>query len=165
MVSIIIPNKDHVDDLDRCLKSIYEKSTYQNFEVLVVEGSSEKQETFAYYTQAEYSRKNLRVLYWKKDFNPAAMYNFAAAQAKGEYLLFLDNDVEVITPDWMEEMLGYCQQETIGIVGAKLYYPNDMRELFLEWERIMQLIMYSREQTERFLPVEEEQILFRMSVL
>lgn len=125
MVSIIIPNKDHVDDLDRCLKSIYEKSTYQNFEVLVVEGSSEKQETFAYYTQAEYSRKNLRVLYWKKDFNPAAMYNFAAAQAKGEYLLFLDNDVEVITPDWMEEMLGYCQQETIGIVGAKLYYPND----------------------------------------
>lgn len=124
-ISIIIPNKDHVDDLDRCLKSIYEKSTYKNFEIIIVENNSEKQETFAYYTQAEYSRKNLRVLYWHKHFNYAAINNYAAAQAKGEYLLFLNNDVEIITPDWMEEMLGYCQQESIGIVGAKLYYPND----------------------------------------
>lgn len=125
LVSIIIPNKDHIDDLDRCLKSVYEKSTYRNFEVLVVENNSEEQETFAYYAQIQQARKNLQVLYWKKEFNYAAINNYAVPYAKGEYLLFLNNDVEVITPDWMEEMLGYCQRDDVGIVGAKLYYPND----------------------------------------
>lgn len=125
MVSIVIPNKDHIDDLDRCLKSIYEKSTYQNFEVILVENNSTQQETFDYYAQAEQTRENLRVLYWKDRFNYAAINNFGVKQAKGEYLLFLNNDVEVITPDWIEEMLGYCQRKDVGIAGAKLYYPND----------------------------------------
>lgn len=125
MVSVIIPNKDHIDDLDRCLNSIYEKSTYQNFEVIIVENNSTEKETFAYYVQAEQTRKNLKVLYWKDHFNYAAINNFGVRHAAGEYFLFLNNDVEVITPDWIEEMLGYCQREEIGIVGAKLYYPDN----------------------------------------
>lgn len=125
LVSIIIPNKDHIDDLDRCLRSVYEKSTYQNFEVIVVENNSTEKETFAYYVQAEQARKNLKVLYWKKHFNYAAINNFGVKHARGEYLLFLNNDVEVITPGWIEEMLGYCQRSDVGAVGAKLYYPND----------------------------------------
>ena len=125
LVSIIIPTKDHIDDLERCLNSIYEKSTYQNFEIILVENNSTEKETFAYYEQIQQARKNLKVLYWKKAFNYAAINNYAVEYANGEYLLFLNNDVEVITPDWIEEMLGYCQQESVGIVGAKLYYPND----------------------------------------
>lgn len=125
LVSIIIPNKDHIDDLDRCLKSIYEISTYDNFEVLIVENNSNNQETFAYYEQTQKMRENLKVLYWKEHFNYAAINNFGVKSAQGEFLIFLNNDIEVITPDWIEEMLGYCQREEVGIVGAKLYYPND----------------------------------------
>lgn len=125
LVSIIIPNKDHIQDLDRCLSSVYEKSTYKNFEVILVENNSTREETFAYYEKAEQEHKNLRVLYWKEHFNYAAINNFGVSQSKGEFLLFLNNDVEVITPDWIEEMLGYCQREDTGAVGAKLYYPND----------------------------------------
>ncbi len=125
MVSIIIPNKDHTGDLNLCLSSIYEKSTYQNFEILIVENNSEKPETFAYYEEISGKYPRLQVLTWKKEFNFAAINNFAAEQAKGEYLLFLNNDVEIITPRWLEEMLQLCQQEQVGMVGAKLYYPDN----------------------------------------
>lgn len=125
LVSIIIPNKDHIDDLDRCIKSIYEISTYKNFEILIVENNSSQQETFAYYEQIQQTRKNLKVLYWKEHFNYAAINNFGVKYAQGDFFIFLNNDIEVITPEWMEEMLGYCQREEVGIVGAKLYYPND----------------------------------------
>lgn len=125
LVSIIIPNKDHIDDLERCLKSIYEISTYDNFEVLIVENNSSSQETFLYYEQVQKTWENLKVLYWKEHFNYAAINNFGVKSAQGEFLIFLNNDIEVITPDWIEEMLGYCQREEVGIVGAKLYYPND----------------------------------------
>lgn len=128
LVSIIIQNQDHIDELDRCLNSVYEKSTYSDFEVLVVETNSSSDKTFAYYVQAEQTKKNLRVLYGKKEFGRAAVYNFGAAHASGEYLLFLDNHTQVITPDWIEEMLGYCQREEVGVVGAKLYSPEDTIE-------------------------------------
>lgn len=124
-ISIIIPNKDHTEDLELCLSSIAEKSTYQNYEILVVENNSTEEKTFAYYREAEKTYENLRVLTWKDEFNYAAINNFAAREAAGEYLLFLNNDVEVITPEWMEEMLGFCQQPDVGIVGAQLYYPDD----------------------------------------
>lgn len=124
-ISIIIPNKDHVKDLDRCLTSIYEKSTYQNYEVIVVENNSTEEETFVYYEQIQHAHENLKVICWKDIFNYAAINNEAARQATGEYLIFLNNDVEVITENWMEEMLGYCQRDDVGIVGAKLYYPDD----------------------------------------
>ena len=124
-VSIIIPNKDHVEDLDKCLKSIWEKTTYDNYEIIVVENNSEEKETFAYYEMLHNLKENIKVITWKKEFNYAAINNYAVSYSQGEYLLFLNNDVEIITEGWIEEMLGYCQREDVGIVGAKLFYPDD----------------------------------------
>ena len=125
MVSIIIPNKDHTDDLELCLFSMSRKSTYRNYEVLIVENNSEKEETFEYYKKLPERYPRVRVLTWEKEFNYSAINNFAAEEAQGEYLLFLNNDVEILTPDWIEEMLQNCQQENVAAVGAKLYYPDD----------------------------------------
>ena len=125
MVSIIIPNKDHTDDLELCLFSMSRKSTYRNYEVLIVENNSEKEETFEYYKKLPERYPKVRVLTWEKEFNYSAINNFAAKEAQGEYLLFLNNDVEILTPDWIEEMLQNCQQENVAAVGAKLYYPDD----------------------------------------
>lgn len=120
LVSIIIPNKDEKEALKKCIDSIFEKSTYENFEILIVENNSETEEIFSYYR--ELSRQDrIRLLKWKKPFNYSAINNYAASKAKGEYLLFLNNDMEVISPNWMEEMLGHCQRPDTGIVGAKLY--------------------------------------------
>ena len=125
MVSIIIPNKDHTDDLELCLFSMSRKSTYRNYEILIVENNSEKEETFEYYKKLPERYPKVRVLTWEKEFNYSAINNFAAEEAQGEYLLFLNNDVEILTPDWIEEMLQNCQQENVAAVGAKLYYPDD----------------------------------------
>jgi len=125
LISVIIPNKDHTDDLELCLFSMTRKSTYRNYEILIVENNSEKEETFEYYRKLPDRYPKARVLTWEKEFNYSAINNFAAKEAKGEYLLFLNNDVEILTPDWMEEMLQNCQQENVAAVGAKLYYPDD----------------------------------------
>lgn len=125
LISVIIPNKDHTDDLELCLFSMTRKSTYRNYEILIVENNSEKEETFEYYRKLLDRYPKARVLTWEKEFNYSAINNFAAKEAKGEYLLFLNNDVEILTPDWMEEMLQNCQQENVAAVGAKLYYPDD----------------------------------------
>lgn len=125
LISVIIPNKDHTDDLELCLFSMTRKSTYRNYEILIVENNSEKEETFEYYRKLPDRYPKARVLTWEKEFNYSAINNFAAQEAKGEYLLFLNNDVEILTPDWMEEMLQNCQQENVAAVGAKLYYPDD----------------------------------------
>ena len=125
LISVIIPNKDHTDDLELCLFSMTRKSTYRNYEILIVENNSEKEETFEYYRKLPDRYPKARVLTWEKEFNYSAINNFAAKEAKGEYLLFLNNDVELLTPDWMEEMLQNCQQENVAAVGAKLYYPDD----------------------------------------
>ena len=125
LISVIIPNKDHTDDLELCLFSMTRKSTYRNYEILIVENNSEKEETFEYYRKLPDRYPKARVLTWEKVFKYSAINNFAAKEAKGEYLLFLNNDVEILTPDWMEEMLQNCQQENVAAVGAKLYYPDD----------------------------------------
>lgn len=125
LISVIIPNKDHTDDLELCLFSMTRKSTYRNYEILIVENNSEKEETFEYYKKLPDRYPKARVLTWEKEFNYSAINNFAAKEAKGEYLLFLNNDVEILKPDWMEEMLQNCQQEDVAVVGAKLYYPDD----------------------------------------
>lgn len=125
LISVIIPNKDHTDDLELCLFSMTRKSTYRNYEILIVENNSEKEGTFEYYKKLPDRYPKARVLTWEKEFNYSAINNFAAKEAKGEYLLFLNNDVEILTPDWMEEMLQNCQQEDVAAVGAKLYYPDD----------------------------------------
>ena len=125
LISIIIPNKDHIEDLELCISSIEEKSTWKNYEILVVENNSEDKKTFAYYEELKHRYENVRILVWKKEFNYSAINNFAVRESRGEYLLFLNNDVEIITPSWMEEMLQICQQDGVGMTGAKLYYPDD----------------------------------------
>ncbi|MDO4490408.1 MAG: glycosyltransferase family 2 protein [Lachnospiraceae bacterium] len=125
LISVIIPNKDHIDDLDKCLKSIYEVTTYKNFEIVIVENNSTEKETFSYYEQIQNLHSNIRVITWKDEFNYAAIHNFAVPYCQGEYLLLLNNDTSIITPDWMEKMLQYAQREDVGAVGAKLYFPDD----------------------------------------
>lgn len=124
LVSILIPNKDHVEELMDCIDSIREKSTYQNYEIIIVENGSTEPVTFAYYKKLE-QEKAAGVLEWKGGFNYSAINNFAIHQAKGEYVLLLNNDIEVITPEWIEEMLMYVQQKEIGAAGAMLYYYDD----------------------------------------
>ena len=124
-VSVIIPNKDHREDLEKCVTSIEEKTTYSNYEIIVVENNSELPETFAFYEELQRRYPNVRVVTWKGPFNYSSINNYGAEYATGDYLLLLNNDIEVISPGWMAEMLGYCQREDVGIVGAKLYYSDD----------------------------------------
>ena len=123
LISIIIPNKDEKESLEACLKSIWEKTTYKNYEIIVVENNSTSDEIFRYYK--EISKKGVRLLRWKKEFNYSAINNFGAAHAKGEFLLFLNNDVTVITPDWLTELAGLCQRKEVGAAGVKLLYPDN----------------------------------------
>lgn len=124
LISILIPNKDHAEDLTKCVDSILEKSSYQNYEIVIIENNSVEPETFIYYEYLE-SMERIRVVRWEYDFNYAAINNFGAGFAKGEYLLLLNNDTQVITEDWMEELLSYGQRSDVGAVGGKLYYPDD----------------------------------------
>lgn len=124
LVSILIPNKDAKEELETCVNSILKKSTYKNYEILIVENNSSTEEIFKYYKELSENPK-IRLLKWEKEFNYSAINNYAASRAKGEYLLLLNNDTEVITPDWIEEMLGFCQREGTGAVGVKLCYKND----------------------------------------
>lgn len=125
LISIIIPNKDHIDDLKRCIDSIEEKSTYTNYEYIIVENNSEEKETFAYYEQLEAVNPKVHVVYYTGHFNYSAINNFGAQYANGEYILLLNNDTEIINPDCLEELLGYCTREEVGAVGARLYYEDD----------------------------------------
>lgn len=125
LVSVIIPNKDHRADLDLCLTSLLDKGIYRNLEVIVVENNSTEPETFDYYEELQEKRKNVRVVTWKREFNFSAINNYGVTFAHGEYLLFLNNDVEVIEPDVIREMLGYARRDDVGIVGARLLYQDD----------------------------------------
>lgn len=124
LLSIVIPNKDHIDDLKKCMKAIDDRSTYRNYEYIIVENNSEKEETFAYYKEIE-TRDNVTVLYWPEEFNYSRINNFGVEHAKGDYILLLNNDTEMINDDCLEQMLGYCQREEVGIVGARLYYDDN----------------------------------------
>lgn len=131
IVSIVIPSKDHVDVLDACITSIVERSTFSQFEIIVVENNSTESETFEYYHQLPHYDQRIRVVQWpQKDgnFNYSALINFGASQAQGDYLLLLNNDTEVITPDWIEEMVGYLQRPEVGVVGAKLYFRDHLTQ-------------------------------------
>ncbi len=122
-VSIIIPNKDHKDDLKRCIDSILEKSTYDNFEIVIVENNSETEEIREYYREIE-KNERISVVMYEGGFNYSKINNFGVMHAKGDYVLLLNNDTEVITVNWIEEMLMYAQRQDVACVGAKLYYQN-----------------------------------------
>lgn len=125
LVSVIIPNKDHIQDLDNCIRSLEEKNAYKNLEYIIVENNSEEEETFVHYKELEMKNQRAKVLFWKeKCFNFPAINNFGAEHASGDYLLFLNNDTEVINEDAIEELLRYCMREDVGAVGAKLYYED-----------------------------------------
>ena len=123
LISIIIPNKDHVGDLDKCLSSILEKTSYPNYEILIIENNSEDPKTFKYYESL--NDKSIRVIQYPGTFNYAAINNHAAKCSTCDYLVLLNNDTEVITPEWLEEMLMFAQRDDVGAVGAKLYYADD----------------------------------------
>jgi GT2 family glycosyltransferase len=125
LVSILIPNKDHVEDLDKALTSIYEKTTWNHYEVIVIENNSTQMATFEYYKQIQRKWRNCHVVGYTGGFNFSALNNFGRLVARGQYLLLLNNDVEVINGEWMTEMLALCSQPGVGIVGAKLLYPDN----------------------------------------
>ena len=122
-ITILIPNRDHGEDLKRCVLSIQEKTTYENYEILVIENNSQERETFELYGQLQ-KEGRVRVITWEHPFQYAALHNFAVKEAQGAYLVFLNNDTEVISEGWLEEMLGICQKPQVGAVGAKLFYPD-----------------------------------------
>lgn len=147
-VSIIIPNKDGKETLEVCINSVLEKTTYENYEIIVLENNSDSKEIYKYYKELlkndkikianyntgkfieseeqcslDYTNKNrIKV---KPGFNYSAIINFGARMSEGEYVVQLNNDTELITPNWLEIMIGYCQREDVGAVGAKLYYPDE----------------------------------------
>ncbi len=125
LVSIIIPNKDAAHYLKKCIDSIEEKTTWKNFEIIVVENNSETIDVFNLYEELETCYENVRVVAWEGDFNYSEINNFGATFANGEYLILLNNDTEVITPKWIEEMLGFCKRADVGAVGVKLFYPDN----------------------------------------
>lgn len=125
LLSIVIPNKDHISDLDKCISSIEKKSTYNNYEIIIVENNSTDVETFEYYKDLEEKCPKVKVVYWKGEgFNYPAINNYGVGQASGEYVLFLNNDTEIVNEDCLEELLGYCMREDVGAVGARLYYED-----------------------------------------
>lgn len=123
-ISVVIPSKDQWETLKACLDSIREKTTYPDYEIIVVENNSREPETFEYYKTID-GKDNIRVITWDKPFNYSAINNFGIRHASGQYVICLNNDIQVITGGWMEELLGVCQREEVGVVGAKLYYPDD----------------------------------------
>ncbi|MDP2755770.1 MAG: glycosyltransferase, partial [Nitrospirota bacterium] len=123
-VSIIIPNKDQVFVLRNCINSILKKTTYKNYEIIIVENSSSERQTFEYYKELSEIR-NISIIHWDNQFNFSAVNNFGAKHATGEILLFLNNDTEVLNNDWMERMLEHGVRKEVGAVGAKLCYPNE----------------------------------------
>ncbi|WP_294807847.1 glycosyltransferase family 2 protein [uncultured Gemmiger sp.] len=124
-ITVMIPNKDHTDDLDRCLTSLYKNAGYDNFEVLVIENNSADPETERYYAQIPQKFADCRVVRYQGGFNFSAINNFGAQFANGEHLLLLNNDIEITSKDFLRELLSYSQRPDVGAVGAKLIYPDN----------------------------------------
>lgn len=124
LISVIIPNKDHVKDLELAIRSLSEGS-YKNLEFIIVENNSTEEGTQAYYRELEKRGENIRIVRWEREFNYSAINNFGVGYASGEYLLFMNNDIELKSGDSLREMLGYVQREDVGICGARLLYRDD----------------------------------------
>lgn len=124
MVSIVIPNKDSVEVLSRCIDSVVDRTRYQNYEIVIVENNSVDEATFDYYDSVQEKYPKVKVVNWGSNFNYSKINNFGVGQCSGEYLVFLNNDTEVISETWLESMLSFCQRSDVGAVGAKLLYPD-----------------------------------------
>lgn len=126
LVSILIPNKDHKEDLQRCIHSLYEVSNYSNFEVIIIENGSVENATFEYYNYLSATFENIRIVTWNNErgFNFSALNNYGAGDARGKYLLFLNNDTEILGENAISEMVSHMNREEVGAVGARLYYPD-----------------------------------------
>jgi len=123
-VSILIPNKDHLELLRPCIESIQKLTTYNNYEIVIIENNSKEKETFEYYEELG-KIKNIKVVYYpEKEFNYQKIINFGVKNCDTDFILQLNNDIELITPDWLEIMLGYAQRNDVGAVGVKLFYPD-----------------------------------------
>ena len=125
LVSILIPNYNHKDLLKGCIELLMNVNTYSNMEIVIVENNSTEQEIFDYYKELEETYSNVKVIYYEGDFNYSKINNYGVKYTHGEYILFLNNDTKVIEPDSIEDMLGVCQREDVGAVGAKLLYEDD----------------------------------------
>lgn len=123
-VSIIIPNKDAKKYLQQCIESIFNETTYKNYEIIVVENNSEKEETFEYYKELENNKKVKIIKYPEKGFNYSKIINYGVKNCEGEYVIQLNSDTKIITKNWIETMLGFAQRDDVGAVGARLYYPD-----------------------------------------
>ena len=123
LVSILIPNKDHTEDLRRCIESITDRTSYDNYEIIVIENNSVTDEIKDYYETLK-MHPRIKVVLYEGEFNYSAVNNFGASFAEGEYIILLNNDTEVITRNWIEELLMYAQRDDVGAVGCMLYYPD-----------------------------------------
>lgn len=124
LVSLIIPTKDKMDLLKGCLDSIVEKTRYENYEIIVIDNNSEEEKTLDYFSQIK-RLKTARVYKYQKPFNFSAINNFGVKKAKGDIIGLINNDLEIITPGWMTEMVSWAQQDRVGCVGSKLYFGNE----------------------------------------
>lgn len=124
-VSILIPNKDNVKLLKDAISSVLELTTYSNYEIVIIENGSKEKETFKYYDSLK-EKENIKILNFESDgeFNYSKLINYGVKNVDGDFVLQLNNDTKLITKNWLEIMIGYCQQEKIGAVGARLYYED-----------------------------------------
>jgi GT2 family glycosyltransferase len=124
-ISILIPTKDYPEILNKCLKSIYTKTEYKNFEIIVLNNSSKKRETYDLFKKYKKEYSNFKVVDVNMEFNYSKINNIGVNEAKGDYVVLLNNDTEVISPKWLHYMVGYAMQDHIGAVGVKLLYPDN----------------------------------------
>ena len=110
--------------MKKCTDSILKLTTYENYEIVVIENNSEKEETFKYYQELEKNEKIRIIKYPDKGFNYSRIINFGVRNCDSEYVLQLNNDTELLTPDWLQKFIGYCQREDVGAVGARLYFGD-----------------------------------------
>ena len=124
-VSILILNAEQRETLRKCLDSLYKKTNYPDFEIIIIENDNGAREDFNYYKKNQINRFDIKVVTWEGELNYSAMINYGVSFATGQYLIFLNNNTEFITSKWIQEMLMYAQRRDVGAVGAKLYYPDD----------------------------------------
>jgi len=125
LVSLLIPTRDMLELLEPCINSIINKSTYANYEIIILDNGSVKSETLAFFDDIQTTEKRVKVLQYDQPFNYSAINNFGVKHAKGSLIGLINNDIEVISPEWLTEMVSHALRPEIGCVGAKLYYEDD----------------------------------------